>query len=156
MEYEGDGAYGFKEHYRKTLELGLVPNLADFYPILSGLDLQGLRKKSAECSRRVDSVYDTFIAERRRDRDRNGGAATCRDFLDSMLDFGFCDDQMRYLMAVSSHFPNSLFFSVLSFSRNLSVQFAGDSFRQYRHYIDNRGMDHGRVDEEQTHNAQSS
>lgn len=97
MGFEEDDVgfcFNFKEHYRKIAKLGLVPNLADFYPILSGLDLQGLKRKIAECNRRVDVVYEGFIAQRRRDRDRNGGERL-GDFLDSMLDIGFCDEQIK-------------------------------------------------------------
>ncbi|KAK4487664.1 hypothetical protein RD792_005677 [Penstemon davidsonii] len=72
-----------------------VPNISDFYPILSKLDLQGLRKKSIKFSVRMRAVMIPIIEERRNFVKAN--SFRHNDFLDTLLDSDFSDQQIFLL-----------------------------------------------------------
>ncbi|KAJ0099849.1 hypothetical protein Patl1_20078 [Pistacia atlantica] len=81
---------------RDMMELWTAPNISDLFPILSGLDLQGLRKKANECVKKMCGIWDSTIKER---RERRGGdhQSNHRDFLDALLDSGFSDEQISLI-----------------------------------------------------------
>ncbi|XP_031269413.1 (S)-N-methylcoclaurine 3'-hydroxylase isozyme 2-like [Pistacia vera] len=81
---------------RDMMELWTAPNISDLFPILSGLDLQGLRKKADECVKKMCGIWDSTIKER---RERRGGdhQSNHRDFLDALLDSGFSDEQISLI-----------------------------------------------------------
>lgn len=85
---------GMKGLVRTIVEVISAPNLADFYPILDGLDLQGLNKKSNESSKKMFSMWEGTVKER---RERNGCVSTEQDFLDILIENGFTDDQINQL-----------------------------------------------------------
>lgn len=73
-----------------------APNLADLYPILGGLDLQGLRRKYMKCSKKMWGIWEPIVKERRKIMSelRN------QDFLDILISRGFGDDQINHLLEV--------------------------------------------------------
>ncbi|KAF6133881.1 hypothetical protein GIB67_040645 [Kingdonia uniflora] len=94
ISLEDDGIGGdVKENIRRISEIGSTPNLADYYSILGGLDLQGLNKNLTECVRRLFASWELLIKERRESKRR-----TTRDFLDVLLSNGFNDEQINYFI----------------------------------------------------------
>ncbi|KAJ9139918.1 hypothetical protein P3X46_030610 [Hevea brasiliensis] len=87
-------ASGLKNLIWKMMELGTTPNIADFYPILAGLDPQGLRRKSLKYIQEMFAVWGIYIKERRQ---KHGQDAPKNDFLDVFLANGFQDDQINWL-----------------------------------------------------------
>nr|ALG05133.1 cytochrome P450 [Sinopodophyllum hexandrum] len=96
LEGHKDGD-GMKELVRSFVVAGATPNLADFYPILSSFDLQGLRKKSIGLFAKICSLWESIIKERRQDKS-SGVLKRHTDFLDILLANGFTDDQMNVLL----------------------------------------------------------
>ncbi|XP_077246507.1 putative (S)-N-methylcoclaurine 3'-hydroxylase isozyme 2 [Tasmannia lanceolata] len=94
---DGGVVGGMKGLIWRMMELGTTPNIGDFYPILSGLDLQGLNKKAVECVEKVSAIWEVFIKQRRDGKD-DGGVLRERDFLDSLLDNGFTNGQINNLL----------------------------------------------------------
>lgn len=88
---------GLKGVIRKGLEEAGIPNLADFYPILTKLDLQGLRKKSIEYQLRMQSIWGPITEKRRKRRANSLGR---QDFLDTPLDNNFSNSQINMLFVV--------------------------------------------------------
>ncbi|XP_057513888.1 probable (S)-N-methylcoclaurine 3'-hydroxylase isozyme 2 [Actinidia eriantha] len=89
---DGDGMKGL---VGRIMELYGAPNLSDFYPILEGLDLQGLKKKAFEVTGKIFAMWEPIIEERRERRRSNGSSQI--DFLDSLLDNAFSNDQIKHL-----------------------------------------------------------
>ncbi|KAH7514257.1 hypothetical protein FEM48_Zijuj11G0069600 [Ziziphus jujuba var. spinosa] len=80
----------------KMMELGTTPNIADFYPLLPRLDVQGLRKKALGCLNEIFGVWEFLIKERR--ESSHGHSNTKHgDFLDVFLANGFTDEQINAL-----------------------------------------------------------
>ncbi|KAL5718285.1 hypothetical protein ACHQM5_011203 [Ranunculus cassubicifolius] len=85
---------GRKDHIRKMLEVGGLPNLADYFPILSGFDIQGLHRKFLDYVTTLFVSWDILIKERR----ERGFASTPNDLLDVLLASGFTDDGINHLV----------------------------------------------------------
>lgn len=75
----------------KMLTLAATKNIADFYPILGGLDLQGLRKKALESRMDMFRLWEGIVRERRERED----ARNPQDLLDVFLKNGFTNDQIN-------------------------------------------------------------
>ncbi|KAK6934986.1 Cytochrome P450 [Dillenia turbinata] len=89
-----------KRPYLKLLELGLTPNIGDFYPMLARFDLQGLNKKGAKLA---DQLYDALRARIQQRRDGESvHEPNKQDFLDLLLANGFSDEEINSLFSVSS------------------------------------------------------
>ncbi|KAJ6688723.1 3'-HYDROXYLASE ISOZYME putative-RELATED [Salix koriyanagi] len=92
---EDDGAAtGLKSLMWKMMKLGATPNIADFYPILGGTDLQGLKRKMAVCANQMFGVWGKHIKERREKHVQDGPRS---DFLDVFLANGFEDLQINWV-----------------------------------------------------------
>lgn len=76
---------GFYRAVKTIMEIDAKFNIGDYFPLIKGLDLQGIRRKSKEAYGFLDKLCDKFITERLKDREskmqRRG------DLLDSFLDF---------------------------------------------------------------------
>ncbi|KAI3920381.1 hypothetical protein MKX01_000720, partial [Papaver californicum] len=68
-------------------ELTAKPNLADLFPALRGLDPQGLQRKIKEKLTLVLAIIGSFVEERRRSMELEGGQKKGRDFLDVLMEF---------------------------------------------------------------------
>ncbi|KAJ9166954.1 hypothetical protein P3X46_021643 [Hevea brasiliensis] len=88
-------ASGLKSLVSRMMELAAAPNMADFYPILEGLDPQGLRRKMSECVEEMIGVWEIYIKER---REKHVNDAPITDFLDVFLSNGFDDDIINWLI----------------------------------------------------------
>ncbi|XP_038906737.1 probable (S)-N-methylcoclaurine 3'-hydroxylase isozyme 2 [Benincasa hispida] len=96
LGFVGDGFNGIKGPFKNLMDLGLTPNLADFYPLLRSFDLQGLRKKAAIYKNQVDSLWGILIKERREIHGQQGSSSS--DFLDVLIQSGFTDQEINTLI----------------------------------------------------------
>ncbi|XP_022849722.1 corytuberine synthase-like [Olea europaea var. sylvestris] len=91
-EKDSDG--GMKGIIRAAMEVAAAPNLSDFYPFLSKLDIQGIRRKAAILMAKFCAVWEPIIEHRRKERNNS---STHQDFLDILLDNGFSNNQINQL-----------------------------------------------------------
>ena len=70
----------FTKALAELLDLLGAPNVSDFFPVLSWLDLQGLVKRATKVSARVNRILDGIVEERLRTINPR------RDFLQVLLD----------------------------------------------------------------------
>ncbi|XP_076953912.1 putative (S)-N-methylcoclaurine 3'-hydroxylase isozyme 2 [Bidens hawaiensis] len=89
-------AHGIKHMLFKILENSVAPNVSDFFPIVGGLDLQGLRKDSMNLCNNMSSYFETTVKERRAGITKNAGHE--KDFLDRLLENNFTDAQISILI----------------------------------------------------------
>lgn len=96
FDIEGEGK-GMTKVIKRLVQLLTEGNISDYYPILAGLDLQGLRAEAIECGRKFCDLWASTLNER---RGRKGGE-DCRtgDFLDVLLDNQFSDEQIHHLFS---------------------------------------------------------
>jgi hypothetical protein len=95
---EDDGATtGLKSLVWRMMKLAATPNIADFYPILGGIDPQGLKRKMAVCVNQMFDIWGKYIKERREKHVHDGPRS---DFLDVFLANGFEDLQINWLALV--------------------------------------------------------
>lgn len=62
---EHGAAHGLKSSLVKVLENSITPNVSDFFPVIAGLDLQGLRKDSLKGFNAFAKSIEGIIKERR-------------------------------------------------------------------------------------------
>lgn len=97
-DFEGRDVRGvlLKDLLNENAELGAT-DILDFYPILGGLDIQGIRKKLKEIFRRIPTTWEDILKERRKQRIHGSSHG---DFLDALLETGFEDDQINHVIMV--------------------------------------------------------
>ncbi|OMO74591.1 Cytochrome P450 [Corchorus capsularis] len=93
VTFDGEETENVSKLIKETMKLWSSPNISDFYPLLSFLDLQGLRKKSDECVRKLRLLWDGYI----RDRRATELGAPVSDFLDVLIQSGFSKEQISYI-----------------------------------------------------------
>ncbi|OIT21830.1 cytochrome p450 76c2 [Nicotiana attenuata] len=87
---------GTKSLIREAMEVGSAPNISDFYPFLSKLDLQGLRRKSMVLMSKIRSkTWERIVKERRKSKET--GSTSQQDFLETLLNNGFTNDAIHQL-----------------------------------------------------------
>ncbi|XP_057950874.1 (S)-N-methylcoclaurine 3'-hydroxylase isozyme 1-like [Malania oleifera] len=92
VDLQGRGMGGeMKELITRILYLLSLANVSDFYPIVGRWDIQGIRKKTHEAFRRVFTIWDDIITDRR----EQTKDSRPRDFLDYLLHIGFNNDQIN-------------------------------------------------------------
>ncbi|XP_034710271.1 probable (S)-N-methylcoclaurine 3'-hydroxylase isozyme 2 [Vitis riparia] len=96
-DFEDEGRVGgaLKDLIHKNAEFGATPNLSDYYPILGGLDIQGINKKAKEMFERIPTTWEDILKERRTQRSNR---SSHRDFLEALLEIGFEDDQINQVI----------------------------------------------------------
>ncbi|KAK9075317.1 hypothetical protein SSX86_003640 [Deinandra increscens subsp. villosa] len=83
----------------KILENSVTPNVSDFFPIVGGLDLQGLRKDSLNHLDELSSFSNAIVKERRtRITNSKVVADHEKDFLDLLLEKEFTTAQINILV----------------------------------------------------------
>ncbi|KAK6936408.1 Cytochrome P450 [Dillenia turbinata] len=92
---EGKESGSMSRLMRELSEFWASPNISDLYPILGGLDLQGLSRKSDVCVGKICGAWQNIIEKRRENKGIN--AERHKDFLDVLLDNEFSDDQINHL-----------------------------------------------------------
>ncbi|KAL5727674.1 hypothetical protein ACHQM5_000843 [Ranunculus cassubicifolius] len=95
MNLYEDSKVGLKGYVRKFVDVLSTPNLADFYKVFSGLDLQGLNKKNNEIYIKACGFWETAVKDRKENKSSDGSRH--RDFVDGLLERGFDNEQINYL-----------------------------------------------------------
>ncbi|KAL0403116.1 UNVERIFIED_CONTAM: putative (S)-N-methylcoclaurine 3'-hydroxylase isozyme 2 [Sesamum radiatum] len=85
-----------KELTGQFLNLLAATNVADLFPILHGLDIQGIQKKVRKITEKMFVMWQDIVRERR-DQRRKGFRAQ-EDFLDSLLEIGLSDNHINHLL----------------------------------------------------------
>ncbi|KAK2989134.1 hypothetical protein RJ640_027208, partial [Escallonia rubra] len=84
-DFKSEDVRGFQKAVKTIMEIDVQFNIADYFPLFKGLDLQGIRKKSKAAYGWLDALCDKFIHQRLRERESS--LPRCGDLLDSFLDF---------------------------------------------------------------------
>ncbi|KDP25503.1 hypothetical protein JCGZ_20659 [Jatropha curcas] len=82
---------------REMIEVGAASNVSDLFPILAGLDLQGLQRKSREWFKKICKIWEVIINERR-EKNKGDSDKVQRDFLDALINNGSSNDQINMLL----------------------------------------------------------
>ncbi|KAK9075312.1 hypothetical protein SSX86_003635 [Deinandra increscens subsp. villosa] len=94
-----EAAHRLKFGLFKILENSVTPNVSDFFPIVGGLDLQGLRKDNLNHLDELSSFSDAIVKERRaRITNSKLMADHEKDFLDRLLENNFTTAQINILV----------------------------------------------------------
>ncbi|KAK4403570.1 putative (S)-N-methylcoclaurine 3'-hydroxylase isozyme 2 [Sesamum angolense] len=94
---DGSGAGPeLKELTRQYLNLIAATNVADLFPILHGLDIQGMQKKVRKITEKMFVMWQDIVRERRDQRSK--GVRAQEDFLDSLLEIGLSDNHIKLLV----------------------------------------------------------
>ncbi|XP_071711163.1 probable (S)-N-methylcoclaurine 3'-hydroxylase isozyme 2 [Rutidosis leptorrhynchoides] len=93
-------AHKLKFGLLKVLENAITPNVSDLFPIVGGLDLQGLRKDSLNHLDELTAYSGAIIKERRAHVASSKASKVARekDFLDRLLEHNFDDAQINILV----------------------------------------------------------
>lgn len=89
---------GMQRLIRELLVIGASPNMADFYPFLGGLDLQGLNRACVERVKQCNALWEGVVGERRRMRKEE--CENMHDFLQVLLNNGFNEAQINAMFLV--------------------------------------------------------
>ncbi|KAK9070139.1 hypothetical protein SSX86_010539 [Deinandra increscens subsp. villosa] len=96
---DDETAHRLKFGLFKILENSVTPNVSDFFPIVGGLDLQGLRKDSLNHLDELSSFSDAIVKERRARITKSEIVAEHeKDFLDRLLENNFTTSQINILV----------------------------------------------------------
>jgi hypothetical protein len=106
----------------ESLQLIGTSDIGDLVPALRFLDIQRLRKRSEDTFRKLDSVFQSIIDERRR-RSRSGAHCEENDLLDSLLQLlsvdefsprqlGFREESIKAILWVRTSFTHAFVSSV--------------------------------------------
>ncbi|KAF8083597.1 hypothetical protein N665_0764s0004 [Sinapis alba] len=94
--YGSENSNGFHDSVIGGMEAAGSPDLANFFPFLRFLDLQGNSKKMKFCAERLFKVFRGFIdiktAEKSKSLGNDPKDASNRDFLDALLDLTVGDE----------------------------------------------------------------
>ncbi|XP_010544671.1 PREDICTED: cytochrome P450 76C2-like isoform X2 [Tarenaya hassleriana] len=108
--YDSKISYEYQDAAVRIMEVAGKPNIADFFPFLGFLDLQGSRKEIKACTERLFRVFQGFIdariAKRLTHAGRKDGSSV--DLLDSLLDLAQGDKSELGLKDVK-HFLLDMF-----------------------------------------------
>ncbi|GMY07096.1 (s)-n-methylcoclaurine 3'-hydroxylase-like protein [Fagus crenata] len=98
LDFEGQGiGKGLRKLITQEAELGVTVNLSDLYPILGGLDFQGIQKKRKEILGKFITIWENIIKEGRK---QDSAILVQRDFLDALIKDGYTNDQINQLIVV--------------------------------------------------------
>ncbi|VFQ70165.1 unnamed protein product [Cuscuta campestris] len=82
----GDDGKGFKAAIDEVIHLAGATNLGDYFPVLSGLDVQGLCRRAKVVKNVYDQFFERVLVDRENHkRDERDDAAASRDFVDILL-----------------------------------------------------------------------
>ncbi|XP_078152237.1 geraniol 8-hydroxylase-like [Carex rostrata] len=82
--FYSDSSQEFKKTIESIMEFAGCPNVSDFFPMLTPLDLQGVRRKMNPLTNFLYKIFDEQID--RRIKNREEGSTGRDDFLDVLLD----------------------------------------------------------------------
>lgn len=76
----------FRVVLSKIVEVSGKPNVSDFYPVLAGLDIQGVKKEMDGYMQSIDRIFDAVIAERGTTLSEEIKKGGKKDFLQILLE----------------------------------------------------------------------
>ncbi|XP_026380438.1 geraniol 8-hydroxylase-like isoform X3 [Papaver somniferum] len=78
----------FRQLFNEMIELGLKPNISDFFPIFTRFDIQGIEKKSWKIFNEMDRMFDSVIDQHLKLEKGNNGLQqrSSKDFLQFLLE----------------------------------------------------------------------
>ncbi|KAI3705805.1 hypothetical protein L1987_76047 [Smallanthus sonchifolius] len=92
-------AHLLKFRLLKMLKNSVTPNVSDFFPIVGGLDLQGLRRDSLHHYDELSRITEAIVKERRAQSAKKVVLADHeKDFLDRLLENNFTTAQINTLV----------------------------------------------------------
>ncbi|KAJ3684509.1 hypothetical protein LUZ61_013673 [Rhynchospora tenuis] len=118
--FDSDSSQNFKKIVEELMLAGGSPNVSDFFPVLTSLDLQGVRRKLKHHNKFLRRVFDEQIDCRI--KNRKEGSIACNDLLDVLLDSQFGAKEQEHRQALISVFGD-LFIAGTDTSSN-TVQWA--------------------------------
>ncbi|KAG8382382.1 hypothetical protein BUALT_Bualt05G0071600 [Buddleja alternifolia] len=93
---EGDGSERLGAEFRTTItklvDLLGKPNISDFYPVLAGLDIEGVRKEMEIHVQTVDKILDTVISKHKKKLSGEIKNEGKKDFLQILLELNESQD----------------------------------------------------------------
>ncbi|KAD4585006.1 hypothetical protein E3N88_22607 [Mikania micrantha] len=96
---DDETAHRLKFGLFKILENSVTPNVSDFFPIVGGLDLQGLRKDCLNHLDELSSFSEAIVKQRRAQiASKVVVADDKKDFLDRLLELNFTTSQINILV----------------------------------------------------------
>ncbi|KAL8252646.1 hypothetical protein R6Q59_036339 [Mikania micrantha] len=96
---DDETAHRLKSGLFKILENSVTPNVSDFFPIVGGLDLQGLRKDCLNHLDELSSFSEAIVKQRRAQiASKVVVADDKKDFLDRLLELNFTTSQINILV----------------------------------------------------------
>ncbi|KFK37347.1 hypothetical protein AALP_AA4G244800 [Arabis alpina] len=92
--YDSKHSSGFKDAVIGVMEAVGDPDLANFFPILKFLDLQGNSKKMKVCSERLFKLFREFIDAKKAEKSlrNNPKDISNNDFVDTLIDLSQADE----------------------------------------------------------------
>ncbi|KAG8377457.1 hypothetical protein BUALT_Bualt08G0035000 [Buddleja alternifolia] len=84
--YKTGSSQEMHEIVRAVVELWGVPNLADYFPILKFVDLQGIKREAEKCYEKLFALFDSIIDQRLESASAGCSDPSMRnDFLEALL-----------------------------------------------------------------------
>ncbi|KAF5201890.1 Cytochrome p450 [Thalictrum thalictroides] len=83
---------------KEIVKLASTPNVADYFPIFSGLDVQGLRRNTLKCRESLYPLWDVIVDGRKESIKSGGDSCKNKDFLDVLLANGFSRNQINWIL----------------------------------------------------------
>ncbi|KAF5180412.1 Cytochrome p450 [Thalictrum thalictroides] len=83
---------------KEVEKLASTPNVADYFPIFSGLDVQGLRRNTLKCRENLYPLWDAVVDGRKESIKSGGDSCKNKDFLDVLLANGFSRNQINWIL----------------------------------------------------------
>ncbi|KAJ4771787.1 hypothetical protein LUZ62_056044 [Rhynchospora pubera] len=95
---------GLSQDFKKIVEDVMAtagsPNVSDFFPVLTSLDLQGVRRKLKHYNKFIRHAFDELIDSRI--KNKKEGSIACNDLLDVLLDSQFGANVQEHRQALIS------------------------------------------------------
>ncbi|KAI3783957.1 hypothetical protein L1987_43048 [Smallanthus sonchifolius] len=96
LKDEDGTAHSMKSGVLKIFENAATPNVSDFFPMMEGMDLQGLRKDCLKQLNKLATFWEKIVKERRAGI-ASSGVNKEKDFLDRLLENEFTNTQIDML-----------------------------------------------------------
>ncbi|KAJ4787203.1 Cytochrome P450 76C4 [Rhynchospora pubera] len=100
--FDSDSSHDFKKVVEETMVAGGSPNVSDIFPVLTSLDLQGVRRKLQPHNKFLRLVFNEQIDCRI--KNRKEVSIACNDLLDVLLDSQFGANEQEHRQALISVF----------------------------------------------------
>ncbi|XP_022868828.1 ferruginol synthase-like [Olea europaea var. sylvestris] len=86
-EFNSSSSQGTKEVVRSLMEVVVVPNLADFFPVLEPIDPQGIKRTFGRHISKIFAIFDDLIDKRVKSRSESPDHPVRNDVLEAILDY---------------------------------------------------------------------